>query len=177
MTRPARWSWCSTVVDRDPRARFDIVGGARGQLMVFALLSVVVLASLSGCVVSATPTPRTTPRPTPALSQWPPFPVASEPPPGLAISLDGRTVTISNDSGGSLWMSPPVIELWEGGNPWVESEVPSGSRELSDRSSLSLDVPVRQDAVRVGARLWARPTPGAWEVPVFLWIEVPPSAR
>lgn len=153
------------------------MGGTRGQLMVFALLSVVVLESLSGCVVSATPTPRNTPRPTPALSQWPPFPVASEPPPGLAISLDGRTVTISNDSGGSLWMSPPVIELWEGGNPWVESEVPSGSRELSDRSSLSLDVPVRQDSVRVGARLWARPTPGASEVPVFLWIEVPPSAR
>jgi len=141
---------------------------AREKVRCFLL--VVVLLTLVGCSSEPGGTPVTsTP---PRLDQWPPI-VNAGPAPGANIALRDRTAVLTNGSSRTYWLSLPVIELWEGGAPWVETIDPgSGSVELKPGDTVELIVEPRRDTVRVGARLWQSATPGPDESPWFVWLEI-----
>lgn len=92
----------------------------------------------------------------------------------VVIQESDGTVVVTNHSDVGLWVMPATIEVWQGGAPWTETDPGSGQAELPPGGSLSRDIGVRTDTVRVGVRLWATPTPSADDEPWFNWIEVAP---
>lgn len=136
------------------------------------LLLLVVCATGAGCSIAGPPSTPDTGSPPPRRDQWPPI-VTAGPAPGVTIALHDRTAVLTNGSSRTYWLSPPVIELWEGGAPWVETTDPgSGQVELEPGDKVELVVEPRPDTVRVGARLWQSATPGPDESPWFVWLEI-----
>jgi hypothetical protein len=106
------------------------------------------------------------------VEQWPPVSNRGAAP-GITIVLRDRTVVLTNESADSYWLSPPIIELWEGGAPWVVVVEPDdGSLELGPGDELELVIGDRSDTVRAGARLWPDAIIDGSEEPWFNWLEV-----
>jgi hypothetical protein len=139
---------------------------------------ILVLVTSSGCGGAPASAPAsavatsTDPLPTSALEQWPPVSNRG-PAPGITIVLRDRTVVMTNESADSYWLSPPIIELWEGGAPWIVVVEPGdGSLELGPGDELELVIGDRSDTVRAGARLWPDAIIDGSEEPWFNWLEV-----
>jgi hypothetical protein len=138
-----------------------------------ALLLVVAAVACGPATPTATPPGPTTV--VPPSGDWPPFATAAgTPPPGviLAVSPDG-TAKLMNGSDRPIWLAPPIIEVWEGPQPWVEGNVPPGSMRLDPGQDVTASINAGPAARRVGVRLW--PTDDVTEsesnAPWFIWQE------
>jgi hypothetical protein len=136
-------------------------------------LSTVVWALLAGCGAPvSTASASLGSLQTSALEQWPPVSNRG-PAPGVSIVLRDRTAVLTNDSEKSYWLSPPIIELWEGGAPWVVIVDPGvGTLEVKPGDEVELAIGNRADTVRVGARLWPNADPDQSVEAWFNWLEV-----
>lgn len=141
-----------------------------------ALLLALAIAACAGARVSNTPE-TLEPQSTSALEQWPPVSNVGEAP-GVSIALRDRTAFLTNGSDRTYWLSPPTLEIWEGGAPWVVVVDPgTGVVEVQPGATVELTVPDRPDTVRIGARLWPTDSPDvSVEEPWFNWLEVPGNA-
>lgn len=136
-------------------------------------VSIVACVLLAGCgAPNSTASASLESLQTSALEQWPPVSNRG-PAPGVSIVLRDRTAVLTNDSEESYWLSPPIIELWEGGAPWVVIVDPGvGTLEVKPGDRVELAIGNRADTVRVGARLWPNADPDQSVEPWFNWLEV-----
>ena len=129
-----------------------------------------VLAIAGGCSVTLSPQPpASTPADTHWLTGWPPMPNVG-PAPGVSLAVADDVVVLSNNSSRTYSLSPPMIEIWEGGAPWVEIGDPGGgSVKLEPGAKVTRQLPNHSTAIRVGARLWE---PDGHGDPWFTWLEI-----
>lgn len=136
-------------------------------------IGVLLVGLVAACVAENGPTAEGPPD----RSGWPPVDTAPNAPTGLVLQVSGSTVTVSNGSGDAVWVSPPLIEIWTGPDPWTTStDIPDGAAQLKPGQQLSREIETSPAAVRAGVTVYPEwPAPPGTQ-PWFLWIEVPPPS-
>jgi hypothetical protein len=113
----------------------------------------------------------------PDRSGWPPVDFAPNPPAYLALRVEGRVVTFANAGDVSVWLSPPIIQVWHGTDPWTaDTDVPEGTKEVPPGTSIQIVLDDASGPIRPGVTVWTGPSPETGTLPWFLWTEVPGAA-
>ena len=135
-----------------------------------SLLLLVIL--LVGC--SARPTPPPSPF---GGGGWPPGPTKGTRT-EVELTVQGRSVSVTNHANQSWWLSPPVVQVWtsNGNIPpyWLEfTPVPEGVRVLQPGERFDVDIPPSTVDQRVSIALYDMPDPTQADIPWFLWADLP----